>query len=90
MGKQCRVWYSDTPYSICGFYSLCQILQKYKNEIHIVKLPEYMVRKTSIISYRNWGEVSAEEFAEFLTYESVLTKEEVRMYAQLWTEINRG
>ena len=86
-GETIRVWYSDTPYSICGFYSLCQILQKYKNEIHIVKLPEYMVRKTSIISYRNWGEVSAEEFAEFLTYESVLTKEEVRMYAQLWTEL---
>ena len=52
-GETIRVWYSDTPYSICGFYSLCQILQKYKNEIHIVKLPEYMVRKTSIISYRN-------------------------------------
>ncbi len=86
-GETIRVWYSDTPYSICSFYSLCQILQKYKNEIHIVKLPEYMVRKTSIISYRNWGEVSAEEFAEFLTYESVLTKEEVRMYAQLWTEL---
>lgn len=86
-GETIRVWYSDTPHSICGFYSLCQILQKYKNEIHIVKLPEYMVRKTSIISYRNWGEVSAEEFAEFLTYESVLTKEEVRMYAQLWTEL---
>lgn len=86
-GETIRVWYSDTPYSICGFYSLCQILQKYKNEIHIVKLPEYMVRKTSIISYRNWGEVSAEEFAEFLTYESVLTKEVVRMYAQLWTEL---
>ena len=86
-GETIRVWYSDTPYSICGFYSLCQILQKYKNEIHIVKLPEYMVRKTSIISYRNWGEVSAEDFAEFLTYESVLTKEEVRMYAQLWTEL---
>lgn len=86
-GETIRVWYSDTPYSICGFYSLCQILQKYKNEIHIVKLPEYMVRKTSIISYRNWGEVSAEEFAEFLTYERVLTKEEVRMYAQLWTEL---
>ena len=86
-GETIRVWYSDTPYSICGFYSLCQILQKYKNEIHIVKLPEYMVRKTSIISYRNWGEVSAEEFAEFLTYESVLTKEEVRMYEQLWKEL---
>ena len=86
-GETIRVWYSDTPYSICGFYSLCQILQKYKNEIHIVKLPEYMVRKTSIISYRNWGEVSAEEFAGFLIHERMLTKEEIRMYALLWTEL---
>ena len=86
-GETIRVWYSDAPYSICGFYSLCRILQKYKNKIHIVKLPEYVVKKTSILSYRNWGEVSAEEFAGFLAYERVLTKEEVRMYALLWTEL---
>lgn len=82
-----RVWYSDAPYSRCGFYSLCQMLQNYKNEIHIVKLPEHVVRKTSIITYRNWGEVSAEEFAGFLSQEKVLSKEEVRMYAQLWIEL---
>lgn len=63
-GETTRVWYSDAPYSICGFYSLCQILQSYKNEVHIVKLPEYVVRKTSVVSYRNWGEVPAEEFIQ--------------------------
>ena len=86
-GEAIRVWYSDTPYSRCGFYSLCRILQNYKNELHIVKLPEYVVRNTSIISYRNWGEVSAEEFAGFLIHERMLTKEEIRMYALLWTEL---
>lgn len=86
-GETIRVWYSDAPYSRCGFYSLCRILQNYKNEVHIVKLPEYAVRKTSIISYRNWGEVSAEEFAGFLSHERMLTKEEVRMYALLWIEL---
>lgn len=86
-GETIRVWYSDAPYSICGFYSLCQILQSYKNEVHIVKLPEYVVRKTSVVSYRNWGEVPAEEFAGFLSHERVLTKEEVRMYAMLWIEL---
>ena len=86
-GEAIRVWYSDTPYSRCGFYSLCRILQNYKNEVHIVKLPEYVVRNTSIISYRNWGEVSAEEFAGFLIHERMLTKEEIRMYALLWTEL---
>lgn len=86
-GETIRIWYSDASYSICGFYSLCHKLQNYKNEIHIVKLPEYVVRKTSIITYRNWGEVSAEEFAGFLSYERKLTKEEERMYAQLWIEL---
>lgn len=82
-----RVWYSDAPYSRCGFYSLCRMLQSYKNEVHVVKLPEYAVRKTNIVSYRNWGEVSAEEFAGFLSHERILTKEEVRMYALLWIEL---
>lgn len=86
-GESIRVWYSDAPYSRCGFYSLCRILQNYKNEVYIVKLPEYAVRKTGIISYRNWGEVSAEEFAGFLSHERMLTKEEVRMYALLWIEL---
>ena len=86
-GEIIRIWYSDAPYSRCGFYSLCQMLKNYKNEIHVVKLPEYVVRKTSVISYRNWGEVSAEEFAGFLSYERILTKEEVGIYALLWAEL---
>lgn len=33
-------------------------------------------KKRSVISYRNWGEVSTEEFAGFLSQERRLTKEE--------------
>lgn len=86
-GETIRIWYSDAPYSRCGFYSLCRMLRNYNHEVHVVKLPEYVVRKTSITSYRNWGEVPDEEFAGFLSYGKVLTKEEVGMYAQLWTEL---
>lgn len=89
-GETIRIWYSDAPYSICGFYSLCQILHNYNNEIHIVKLPEYVVKEKSIITYRSWGEVAAEEFAGFLSYEKILTKEEERMYAHLWIELMEG
>ena len=64
-GESIRVWYSDAPYSRCGFYHLCTVLQKYQNEIRIVKLPEYRVRtEGTIVSYKNWGEVAAEEFFE--------------------------
>ena len=87
-GEAIRIWYSDAPYSRCGFYSLCRMLLKYETEIHAVKLPEYAVREKRIISYSSWGEVSAEEFAGFLPCEKTLSREEVRMYAKLWSELS--
>ena len=86
-GEKIRVWYSDAPYSRCGYYNLCRILQGYENEIYTVKLPEYVIRNHTVISYSNWGEVAAEEFAGFLSHEKLLEKEEIRMYALLWGQL---
>lgn len=86
-GEAVRIWYSDAPYSRCGFYSLCQILREYTNEIRVVKLPEYVVQGKIIISYKNWGEVAAEEFAAFLSRERSFSNEEVRLYAGLWSDL---
>lgn len=86
-GEMVRIWYSDAPYSRCGFYHLCRTLEKYENEVRVVKLPEYVIREKSITAYKNWSEVAAEEFAEFLSYEKRLSKEEVRMYAILWSDL---
>ena len=86
-GEAIRIWYSDAPYSRCGFYSLCRLLLKYDNEIRVVRLPEYVAREKRIICYRHWGEVSAEEFAGFLPLEKTLTRDEVKMYAALWNEL---
>lgn len=83
-GESVRIWYSDAPYSRCGLYSLCQILKDYENKISAVKLPEYIVRDTNIVSYQSWNEVSAEEFAGFLPHERSLSEQEVRMYNTLW------
>ena len=86
-GDAIRIWYSDAPYSRCGFCYLCQILRNYENEVRAVKLPEYVVHEKSITIYQNWGEVAAEEFAGFLPLEKNLSKNEVRMYANLWSEL---
>ncbi len=52
------------------------------------KLPEYKLRSdNSMISYSNWGEVAAEEFAGFLTCEKKLSMEEIQMYAMLWNNL---
>ena len=89
-GEQIRIWYSDAPYSICGFYQLCSILTKYDNSIQVVKLPQYCVRDNVIISYKNWGEIAAEEFAGFRPYEKKLSRQELRLYNSLWNELEYG
>lgn len=86
-GEAIRVWYSDAPYSRCGLYSLCTMLQEYDNNISVVKLPEYREFSETVSFYRNWGEISAEEFAGFLPYEKKLSKEEIQMYSVLWSEL---
>lgn len=86
-GEAVRVWYSDAPYSKCGFYSLCTLLQEYDNDIRYVKLPEYRALADCIVCTRDWGEICAEEFAAFLPYEKKLSKAEVRMSAGLWGEL---
>ncbi len=86
-GESVRIWYSDAPYSRCGFYHLCQILRKYENEIRVVKLPEYIIRENCITVYKNWGEVSAEEFAGVLSEEKKLSRNEIRMFANEWSEL---
>ncbi len=86
-GEPIRIWYSDAPYSLCGFYHLCSILSQYENPVRAVKLPPFRFCDRLVISYTNWGEVAAEEFAGFLQCETQLSKEELRHYRFLWNEL---
>ncbi len=83
-----RIWYSNSPYSLCGLYYLCHELRNYSNDIYVVRLPEYVqTTKNTITKYSNWGEVSAEEFSQFLAYEKKMTLSEKRMFGNLWSEL---
>ncbi len=86
-GESIRIWYSNSPYSLCGLYFLCDFLRDYKNAVWVVKLPEYKINENCTVSYQNWGEVAPEEFGEFLQYERQLSLEERQMFASRWTEL---
>jgi len=86
-GEPVRIWYSDAPYSRCGFYHVCSILKNYPNEVSVVTQPEHVVKKNVIVSYHSWSEVAAEEFAGLLGNERKLTSDEIRMYAEMWGEL---
>lgn len=87
-GEPIRIWYSNAPYSICGYYHLCSLLQNYKNEIFVVKLPEYEMRPDhTIVSYSHWGEMEAEVLVQHLPYQKKLYKMELKMYAWNWSDL---
>lgn len=86
--EEIRIWYSHAPYSLCGLYWLCSKLYHATNRIYVVELPEYRERENNtIVRYKNWGEISAEEFSSFLPLQRELSENERRMFAHEWTEL---
>ena len=86
-GKPVRIWYSDAPYSACGFYHICNELQKYENDVFAVKLPDYIEKEDYTVIYSNWGEVPVEELMGFTLEERTLKKRDLLYYASLWQEL---
>lgn len=88
-GKKIRVWYSGSPYSICGFYHLCAILENYSNKIYVVKLPEYKRIGKTMIVHKSWGEVDPVYYQEYLAEERQITKTEICHFAECWKKLQK-
>jgi hypothetical protein len=83
-----RLWYSNAPYSLCGFYYVCNLLKDYDCKISAVKLPRYMqLSENEIQFYSSWGEIDAGKFYRFLPLEKTLTTCEIRSFASDWLEL---
>lgn len=85
-GAPVRIWYSDAPYSLCGLYWLCSQLQDGENEIYAVEMPvdQEDTEASVILERKNWGEVPAEEFGDFLCLQKKISRNRCRMYGQKW------
>lgn len=87
-GKELRIWYSDAPYSICGFYYVCSLLQEYKCKVSAVKQPKYMLLSDNTIQfYSSWNEIDAGNYYKFLPLEKELSFCELRSFASDWNEL---
>ncbi|SHE51659.1 protein of unknown function [Atopostipes suicloacalis DSM 15692] len=82
-----RIWKSDAPYSICGFYFVCYILRDIDCEISVVSLPEKKVFKDAIVVYNSWAEVEAGRFYQFLPFEKQLSQMEKKMHSGYWQRL---
>lgn len=87
-GTPVRIWKSNAPYSICGFYYICNMLRNIDCEINVISLPEYnQISENEMVTYSHWGEVRPGQLYTFLSLEKTLSQIEKRMFADHWGEL---
>ncbi len=87
-GIPIRVWKSNAPYSMCGFYYVCNLLRGIECNISVVSLPKHnQVSENEIVEYSHWGEVSAGDFYQFLSLEKQVTQTEKRILSNDWNDL---
>ena len=79
-GESVRVWYSDSPYALCGIYWLCNALSRVKRDIYAVKLPDFE-------PYVSWAEVDPDKFEEHLSFQRKLSTIEIQRFAIEWQRL---
>ncbi len=69
-GEPVRIWYSNAPYSLCGFYDTVYQLKNCECRISTVRLPGFMqLGEQGAKSAVSWNEISPGEFAHYLPLE---------------------
>ncbi|MEL7650105.1 MAG: DUF3658 domain-containing protein [Sedimentibacter sp.] len=87
-GENIRLWYSDAPYSACGFHYACSLLKDYSCRVFMVKLPDHVKTSDNEIQfYSSWGEVEAGKFYKFLPLAKELSECELSSFSSAWGEL---
>lgn len=86
-GEPIRIWYSNTPYDMCGFYYICDLLKDVSNEISAVKLPGYIQIHDVIVLYQSWGEIIPEKFSAFIKYGKRISQMERKLFGDDWLKL---
>lgn len=87
-----RVWYSDNPDELCGFYWFMDQLRSLPvnhGAIYAIKQPYIVETEDSIHRYRGWGEVDPGDFHRFLPLSVLISDFESRYYGNEWKELQR-
>ncbi len=89
-GEPIRIWYSDAPYSRCGFYNTIFQLKDFGCYISAVKLPDYMqIGDQEVKEIVSWAEVSPGEFAHYLPLEFEVPVSVQRTIIMEWEKLKR-
>lgn len=91
-GEPVRLWISDSPYSMCGFYWLSGLLAKYNADVSVVEMSRFNKQTAAesdgtLIVRRDWGECEPSEFAEALPLARRITQKELISNSMEWQRL---
>ncbi len=79
-----RVWYSNAPHELCGFYHLCTLLQNYDTSVFAIKAPAAQSSQKGWHYSSGWGSFPQDSLGEYFALSRKLDKKETRLYASRW------
>lgn len=88
-GETVQIWYSDAPYSLCGFYNVLYELKNFDCKVTAIKLPQWEATKYGIKSAIGWHEIAPGDWASYLPLEIELTKPERIALAHTWDQLKK-
>lgn len=94
-GESIRIWYSDQPDELCGFYWILDQLECLRQQtplgaVYGVKLPVWERIGEDKVRVRNsWGEVSPGEWSGYLSLQERLPEGFCRACADVWRQLRR-
>lgn len=87
-GEALRIWYSEQPDELCGFYWMMAQLDGLKNcSASMVRLPLYMEQNGEIAADNHWGEAVPEGWRRSLPLEQPVSHSVRRAAAWGWKEL---
>ncbi len=91
-GEDVRIWYSDHPEELCGFYWMMEQLGRLDRhgKIRLIKLPVWeAVDEKSARHASAWAEVAPEEYHRYLPLEQVANPDLEETCAARWRGLQR-
>jgi len=89
--KPLRIWYSENPRELCGFWYLCSLLKDYPADVYAVRAPERIHDETddSYFFVYSTGDIDPDNAGKLVETAVKLSPKEMKMYAKEWSRLKQ-
>lgn len=91
-GELLRIWYSDDPDELCGFYWLMARLDEagVEGPVEAIKLPRLEPQKgETVLALRGWGEIGPGEWGRYTDQAKPVSRDIRHCCRLIWQQIQR-